>query len=352
MSSSTFNSSSTFKFSVLVPLSVTLRDEGGEALVFEREEFYAWLWSRFSSEGLVGVHEGSVLSEEAAEAGFEADAWTLDSAEAPADRDWVSRQEESSADLYFSSPEEANAAIRILSSTTEIKIGAVLEQKPQDWDAEWKASFLNAGEGVKIGPFWKIVPPWVGTESAVDKEVLLRINPGAGFGTGTHETTQLCLTAIGEAARMYAGENIRQSLANLKTLDFGSGSGILSIGLALLGAPVDSVEVDTMAVDNARENAELNEVTSLIRFSYELPSDELLYDIVVANILRPVLIEFSEQLVLRLKTGGTLILSGLIAKDVPIILDRFCELLGISDRALAHVYEMAEWRSVVLRKFS
>jgi ribosomal protein L11 methyltransferase len=324
----------------MVPRQVSL--PGEDSLSVDRDTFYEWLWSRFSEEGLLGVHEGTLLSDEAAEQGFETDSWTVDSGEAPRERDWVSRQAKARAEVFFASFLQAEQAIAFLRSIPEIQVEPVEEQKPQDWDAEWKASFLNAGAGVPIPPFWKVVPPWV-EKSAADRdshEKLLKINPGAGFGTGTHETTQLCLEAMGDFSQL-------KSLQGMHALDFGSGSGILSIGLALLGLQVDAVEIDSLAVDNALENSELNEVQKQIRFSSTLPTHSKSYDIVIANILKPVLLEFSGRLVQRLKKGGVLILSGLIEGDVSPVVAAYSELLKVPVR---RIYEKNEWRALTFVK--
>lgn len=310
---------------------------------FTRPEFFEWIWSRWGSQGLIGVHEGTLLSEEAAERGFSTDSWVVDSGEAPRERDWIAELDEETAELFFSTDDEANLAIQDLQRMDGIEVGAIERQEPQDWDAEWKKSFLNAGEGVLVPPFWRIVPPYFAPSEASEKaqERIIRINPGAGFGTGTHETTQLCLEAIG------------QNFSQFKTaLDFGSGSGILSVALALLGARVDGVELDPLAIENACENAKLNHVEDKIRYFHDLEALDLenqgtqTYPCVVANILRPVLLEFAPELCRRLSPKGTLILSGLIEKDVASVLEKYSELLP---GAQSQVIEKAEWRAIVFK---
>ena len=147
---------STFKVVISVPREVSLQGDHP----IDRDDFFGWLWNRFENEGLIGVHEGTLLCEQAAEEGFETDSWTVDSAEAPKERDWVGHQVRATAELYFSKETEAVKACFILKEIPDLSIGPVEEEKVQDWDAEWKASFLNAGDGVKIPPFWRIVPPW------------------------------------------------------------------------------------------------------------------------------------------------------------------------------------------------
>jgi len=327
-------SASTFRFEVRVPRWVQL-----EGRRLDREEFYSWIWQELARFGLAGVHEGTMLSEDAAHQGFETDSWTLDSGEAPRERDWVSSQGEETAELYFESQAGAEKAREFLRGTCALPLGAIEEQKPQDWDAQWKASFLANPDGVKIPPFWRILPPWVDSPSRGADDLVIKINPGAGFGTGTHETTQLCLQALGESARA-------RGLSEFSALDFGSGSGILSVGLALLGARVDAVEIDPLAIDNAQENASLNGVVDRVRYvrTLEELGAPVRYPVVTANILRPVLLEFAEQLVSRLERGGVLVLSGLIEGDVREVRERYEGLLG---RPCSRVLERNEWRAVV-----
>lgn len=315
---------SSFRFKLTLPRLIEV--DGSE---LDRESFFGWLWNRFGEQGLQGVHEGTLLSEEASAQGLETESWTVDAAEAPRERDWVSGQHSAEAELYFSSEELALAARRVLRAQLSLDCGEISEQVPEDWDAQWKAGF----QGTDMEPFWTIVPPW---------KKVLRINPGAGFGTGTHETTRLCLKAIAE---IRSGGALDRPLESKVALDFGSGSGILAIAMARLGCDrVDAVEIDPLAVDNARENAALNEVSEQVVLSNHLPAIKEGYDLVVANILRPVLLEFKSDLVSRMKPGATLILSGLIYSDVLSVSQAFSELLG---GRLPREESLGEWRCLI-----
>jgi ribosomal protein L11 methyltransferase len=333
---------SAFILKLSIPLQIQL---GGQRLT--REDFYSWLWDEFTAHGLQGVHEGTLLCEEAAEAGLETESWTVDSGEAPRERDWMGSQPVADAELYFATEADAQHASARLGEIKELTLSPIREQENEDWDAQWKASFLGNGQGVKIEPFWRVLPPWASAEEAglQPGERVLRINPGAGFGTGTHETTQLCLEAIGQAS-------LRMPLSGARALDFGSGSGILSIGAALVGARVLGVEIDPLAIDNAVENAALNGVQGQIEYSKFLAAAEGRYPLVIANILKPVLLEFASQLVGKLETAGaggawagsTLVLSGLIDRDVADVSAAFSALLGGLQPA---VKERGEWRALV-----
>ena len=325
---------STFVFTIEVPKQISWKSVSGLRR-FTREDFFAFLWQTFGDDrGLVGIHEGTLLSEDAFKEGLETESWTIDSAEAPRERDWVDSMSVESAVLYFSSKELAEKAHNEISGSVPFDIGNVTEQVAEDWDAKWKASYT----GVFIPPAWEVRPPWYDEKTLPANHRLIRLNPGAGFGTGTHETTQLCLTAL---ERAFAGRDA----TSCDVLDFGSGSGILAFAGAILGARVDAVEIDELAVDNARENAALNGIQNRIEFQLKLEdlSNPKRYDVVLANILRPVLIEFARDLTARMKDDGSLILSGLIEQDVKEILEVYSRLLPGHKSV---VTRLNEWRGV------
>jgi ribosomal protein L11 methyltransferase len=130
-------------------------------------------------------------------------------------------------------------------------------------------------------------------------------------------------------------------------LDFGSGSGILAIGAARLGAIVDAVEIDASAAAHGDRNARANGISGRIRQARTLEDTRGEFELIVANILCSVLIEFSGALVARLAPGATLVLSGLVSTDVPQVSVRYASLLG-NDRP--EVYERGEWRALVWRR--
>ncbi len=332
-------SASSFTFTIEVPRQIIWKDPAyTQDRNFDREDFYAFLWETFGSEtGLVGIHEGTLLSEEAFDAGLETESWMVDSGEAPRERDWMQSQVSESAVIYFGTREEAVKTRSVILAATDLVCGPVEEQKAEDWDAAWKASF----QGVVVPPNWEILPPWRENPTNHDS-VVIRINPGAGFGTGTHETTQLCLQAVAFAFR---GCDAASSAVNV--LDFGSGSGILSIAAALLGARVDGVEIDPLAIDNANENARLNTMVGSVRFEKilaEFGTPDRKYPIVIANILRPVLLEFAEMLTSKLERPGKVVLSGLISTDLPDVIAKYSELLG---GVRPEIFERGEWRALV-----
>jgi ribosomal protein L11 methyltransferase len=164
------------------------------------------------------------------------------------------------------------------------------------------------------------------------------IEPGPGFGDGTHETTQVCLQALAALA---------PRTGPWRMLDFGSGSGILSIAAARLGAVVDAVEIDSLAAAHGERNATANGVSDRIRALRTLEQTRPPFDFVVANILRAVLLDFAGALVERMAAGAALVLSGLVSTDVPEVSVRYASRLG-GERP--EVYERGEWRALLWRQ--
>ena len=113
--------------------------------------------------------KGLFLSEQASQAGHETESWTIDSAQAPRERDWVGAQSKVAADLYFYTKEFALAAQGSLKRIEDLEVGSVDEQKAEDWDAQWKASFT----GADVEPFWRVVPPWQELSQATASEKFL-----------------------------------------------------------------------------------------------------------------------------------------------------------------------------------
>lgn len=170
--------------------------------------------------------------------------------------------------------------------------------KEEDWANEWKRFFkpVRIGNRFLIKPTWEDVVPQ-------DEVVMIEIDPGMAFGTGTHPTTTLCLEAIEEHVR-----------EGLKVFDIGTGSGILAVAAAKLGAKVQAGDIDIMAVRIARENVALNGVTDRVKVAAgnlgEIFSGQA--DVVIANIIADVIIELLPELPALLKPDGLFIASGII----------------------------------------
>ena len=170
----------------------------------------------------------------------------------------------------------------------------------EDWADKWKAFFKPTPVGDRLF----VRPIWIDEFDAGDRAVL-NIEPGAAFGTGTHETTRLCLETLDKTIK--AGDTV---------LDIGCGSGILAIASMLLGAKEGfGVDIDPLAVKTAKENGLMNNLKEPeLTFVCGDLADKVTkkYDVVVANIVADIIILFSTQVKAFMKTGAKFIASGII----------------------------------------
>lgn len=173
-----------------------------------------------------------------------------------------------------------------------------------NWSEQWRSAFppQKIGKHLVIAPTWDDIVP-------EPSEVLIRLDPGMAFGTGQHATTQLALELL-EAA-------IKDSDV---VADIGTGSGILAIAAAKLGAKqVDAVDLDTTTIPIAKNNIQLNEVESVIRLHQGDGLNGLerqKYPLIVANILTKVILPMIPQCPKFLEPAGQLILSGILVQEV------------------------------------
>ena len=201
-------------------------------------------------------------------------------------------------------------ALRIYSLESASLIDLTTREVPdRDWLAEWKKDW----QPVEVGRF-VIAPPWSEIKDAPAR-IVIRIEPGMAFGTGTHETTRLCLKAI---EKYFRGGSF---------LDVGTGTGILAIAAAKISpnARVEACDTDAAAVEIARENARLNGVGCQIEFragsvEEQTPSA----DLVCANLTAPVIVALLPSLLGA--TCGRLVLSGILAEQSELVQSRLLEL--------------------------
>ncbi|HSB10130.1 MAG TPA: 50S ribosomal protein L11 methyltransferase [Blastocatellia bacterium] len=169
----------------------------------------------------------------------------------------------------------------------------------EDWMQKWKEGFeaISVGRRLIVAPSWKVPEDNNG-------RVVIQIDPGMAFGTGTHETTRLCLEAI---ERHWKGGSL---------LDVGTGTGILAIAAAKLvpGSRVLAIDIDPQAVEVARENAAINGVSASIELSEAQPRDFAgqAFDVLVANLTAEVIIGLAGDLAGCLSRRGIMILSGIL----------------------------------------
>lgn len=172
----------------------------------------------------------------------------------------------------------------------------------QDWVRLTQSQF----DPIQVSPRLWITPTW---HAATTGAINLALDPGLAFGTGSHPTTWLCLQWLD--AELRADETV---------LDYGCGSGILAIAARLLGAgKTDGVDIDEQAMIASRDNAELNQVDARFYLPDAAPAGQ--YDVVVANILTNPLKLLAPLLAERCRSGGRLVLSGILATQADDIIE-------------------------------
>ncbi len=206
----------------------------------------------------------------------------------------------------------------------------------QDWSKKWKEHWkpTRASEHIVICPSWE--------DYALKKdEILIHLDPGSAFGTGTHATTQLCIQAIEKYVK--DGDFVA---------DIGTGSGILAIAAVKCGAShAVGIDNDPLVIDVAIDNAQVNNVLSKIEFEHKT-ADELLknhsseFDFVAANILHNVLAEIMEDLKGLMKSGAYMVLCGILDEKKKVVYD------AIEKRGLCIVETLKQenWIAIVVKK--
>jgi ribosomal protein L11 methyltransferase len=207
-----------------------------------------------------------------------------------------------------------------------------------DWANAWKENY----QPFRIGNHLWIQPSWLEAETHDPEDIILTLDPGMAFGTGTHETTQLCLMALEKYIR--PGDRV---------LDVGTGSGILAIAAVKLGASeVMAIDTDRQAVKAVVENGEMNGVAAnLAAYQGTLASAALKrqsWDLLLVNILAPVIIELFEQdnLIDYPSENGRLILSGIITEQIAEI-DRVVASAG---GQITEKMSMGDWVGLVVER--
>ncbi len=190
----------------------------------------------------------------------------------------------------------------------------------KDWQETWKVFFrpIRVTRRIVIKPSWE---PY----EARGKETVIAIDPGMAFGTGLHATTRLCLEVIDREIDRRIRANPGEERIGPSLLDVGTGSGILAIAAARLGArPVVGVDTDETAIEVARQNVRCNGVEGVVRIvSDNLEAIDGCFDLVVANIDLRTLTELKGPLTGRVCQGGRLVLSGIIRRQEAGLKERF-----------------------------
>ncbi len=204
----------------------------------------------------------------------------------------------------YLAPGESPAAlaeeIRSRLAAAEIPNRLLLDKvRQEDWENAWKQYYhaIPVGEKLVVAPSW---------EHCDSRRIILRLDPGMAFGTGTHETTLLCLEALEREVK--GGETL---------LDIGTGSGILAVGALLLGAgQAFGIDIDPMCVKVARENAQRNGVSGRFKAKQGDLASQVggQYNLITANIVADAILRLAPALPPLLAPGGLFVASGVLCE--------------------------------------
>jgi len=205
------------------------------------------------------------------------------------------------------------------------------EKENQDWSQKWKEKWTVTHVTDRV----TVVPSWLEYEKKSEDEVIITLDPGCAFGTGTHQTTQLCMVAM---------EKYMQR--GVEFADIGTGSGILAILAKRFGAKsAYGCDIDTTVIDVCRENAKINNEIC----TFELKTADKLtkkYDFVCANILHNVLAEIMGDLKNLLREDGLLVLSGILDEKKGVVL----EAIQKCDLKIKDTIHQDQWISFVVTR--
>jgi ribosomal protein L11 methyltransferase len=205
-----------------------------------------------------------------------------------------------------------------------------------DWGEQWKKYFkpLRVCKNIIVKPTWERYTPASG-------DIVIEIDPGMAFGTGQHASTAMCLEALEDII-------IKDPVSNWKVLDVGSGTGILGITAAKLGAKdVLCVDNDEKAVEIARENASINQVADRLQIiNCDAAAVTEPRNLIIANLTTSLLVKLRRHFTSLLTPGGYMILSGIIEQDIKIIEEQYLAAPLILNKMIRE----KEWVCYVVRK--
>ncbi|MBS0951235.1 50S ribosomal protein L11 methyltransferase [Lactiplantibacillus plantarum] len=201
----------------------------------------------------------------------------------------------------------------------------------EDWATAWKKYY----HPVRVTRYLTIVPSWEQYQPVQSGELVLRLDPGQAFGTGTHPTTKLCLQALETVIN--GGEHL---------IDVGTGSGVLSIAAKAMGVgAVEAYDLDDVAVASAQTNLDLNPVAKDVHVAANdlLVGIDTQADIIVANILAEIIIPLVPQARQNLKRGGYFITSGIIDDKFQVVMTTIKE----AGFQITQHTQMGDWHGIV-----
>ncbi|MDF2904283.1 MAG: prmA [Bacillus sp. (in: firmicutes)] len=210
----------------------------------------------------------------------------------------------------------------------------ISEVNEEEWATAWK-KYYNP---VKISERFTIVPTWENYTPVGSDELIIELDPGMAFGTGTHPTTVMCVQSLERTIK--SGDNV---------IDVGTGTGVLSIAAALLGAEkVTALDLDEVAVQSASLNIKLNKVKDFVTVAQNNLLDGIVgpVDIVVANILAEVILRFTDDVARVVKQGGYFIASGIIQQKKEQVKDGIINAGFTIEETLV----MEDWVAIIAKK--
>ncbi|MFD1038529.1 50S ribosomal protein L11 methyltransferase [Virgibacillus byunsanensis] len=208
------------------------------------------------------------------------------------------------------------------------------EIKEEEWATAWKKYY----KPVKISKQITITPTWENYKPVATDEIIIELDPGMAFGTGTHPTTVLSIQALEQYLK-----------SDDVVLDVGCGSGVLSIASAKLGAKhVYAYDLDDIAVKSTKLNTKLNKVDNKIitKQSNLLDHVDMEVDVIVSNILAEIIVRFVSDAWKNLKFGGLFITSGIIQAKKQMVKDE----LQQHGFQVIEINEMEDWVSIIAKK--
>jgi ribosomal protein L11 methyltransferase len=205
-------------------------------------------------------------------------------------------------------------------------------------EEDWAASWLPFFEPLKFGHVW--IRPTAKPVVLADGEQEIVIDPGQAFGTGHHETTELCLESI-----LRLKKSLHQGAS---VLDLGTGSGILAMFAATLGfTDILALDIDPVAVDTAKKNVATNKLQHFVHVdSRPLASLTKRFDLTMANLSASTFVIVQEQIISHMKKGGCLVASGILADEVTSVKSLFVD-MGLVP--MEEVFKK-EWACILLQK--
>ena len=205
----------------------------------------------------------------------------------------------------------------------------------EDWSEVWKKFYkpFRAGKRLGVKPTWELY-------DAKENDLVMEIDPGMAFGSGTHETTGMCLELLEDVMLKQPVETV---------IDVGTGSGILAIGAAMLGAKdVLAIDIDPTAVKVAKENVEHNNLQNVIRAveGNLLESTDGVCQVCVANIIADVICMFAKPLTPHIVEGGLFICSGIIKEREQDVVNALTE----ANYTILEIRRKGEWVAILSRR--